>query len=147
MISILVINGPNLASLGTREPAVYGETSAGELESQIRNWGNDAGFNIVFEQSDQEGCLVSAIHSSSEKENCKAMIINPGGFSHTSVALLDAMRAFKGPVIEIHISQIHRREPYRHRMLTAGAADTVISGAGTYGYYLAMETAKEMLRR
>ena len=145
MINILVINGPNLASLGTREPAVYGGTSAGELESQIRNWGKNAGFNVVFEQSDQEGYLVSAIHSSSE--SCKAVIINPGGFSHTSVALLDAMRAFKGPVIEVHISQIHRREPYRHRMLTAGAADTVISGAGTYGYYLAIETVEEMLRR
>ncbi len=145
MISILILNGPNLASLGTREPSVYGETSAGELESQIKSWGKNAGFNVIFKQSDSEGHLVSAIHSS--PENCKALIINPGAFSHTSIALLDAMRSFKGPVIEVHISQIHKREPYRHRMLTAGAADTIISGAGTYGYYLAIETVKETLRR
>ena len=145
MISILIVNGPNLGSLGTRETAVYGESSADELEFQLAHWGEKAGLNIVFKQSDNEGSLVSAIHSSSD--NCNALIINPGGFSHTSVSLLDAMRAFKGPVIEVHISQIHKREPYRHRMLTAGAADTVISGAGTYGYYLAIETVKEMLRR
>ena len=145
MIDISIYNGPNLASLGIREPMVYGSTSAAELEEQLISWGRLAGFRVAFQQFDQEGQLVTAIHAADEKS--KALIINPGGFSHTSVAVLDAMRSFNGPVVEVHISQIHKREPYRHRMLTAQGAETVISGAGIHGYLLAIETVKELLRR
>lgn len=145
MIDIAIYNGPNLASLGVREPMVYGSTSATELEKQLISWGRLAGFHVFFQQFDQEGQLVTAIHEADEK--CRALIINPGGFSHTSIAVLDAMRAFNGPVVEVHISQIHRREPYRHRMLTAGGAEVVISGAGIHGYLSAIETVKELLRR
>lgn len=145
MIDIAIFNGPNLNSLGIREPMVYGGTSAAKLESMLLSWGIEAGFRVLFQQFDQEGQLVTAIQKASE--SCQALIINPGGFSHTSVAVLDAMRAFNGPVVEIHISQIHKREPYRHRMLTAGGAEVVISGAGVHGYLSAIEIVKELLRR
>ena len=145
MTEIAIINGPNLASLGVREPMIYGDTSASKLESLLIAWGESTGIKVFFQQFDIEGQVVTAINSASE--NCDALVINPGGLSHTSVAVLDAMRAFKGPVVEVHISQIHRREPYRHRMLTAGGAEAFISGAGIYGYISAMETVKELLRR
>ncbi len=145
MSNIAVINGPNLASLGVREPMIYGDTTALELGVELAAWGRNAGFSILFQQFDQEGQLVTAIQKASE--SCQALIINPGGFSHTSVAILDSMRAFKGPVVEVHISQIHRREPYRHRMLTAGGAEVLIAGAGIHGYLSAIETVKELLRR
>ncbi len=145
MSKIAIFNGPNLASLGMREPMIYGDTSASELESLLAAWGRKVGLVVFFQQFDVEGQMVTAINDASE--SLDALIINPGGFSHTSVAVLDAMRAFNGPVVEVHISQIHRREPYRHRMLTAGGAEVVISGAGIYGYLSAIETVKELLRR
>ncbi|MCP4646489.1 MAG: 3-dehydroquinate dehydratase [bacterium] len=145
MSALTIINGPNLSSLGLREPMIYGTTSASELECQLVLWGKNENLEVSFLQLDNEGSIVEAIHSSSG--SCDALVINPGGLSHTSVAVLDAMRAFKGPVVEIHISQIHRREPYRHRMLTAGGADVIISGAGIHGYLLAIKTVKELLRR
>jgi 3-dehydroquinate dehydratase-2 len=145
MTDIAVFNGPNLASLGVREPAIYGSTSAAELEMKLVEWGEISGFNTVFRQYDNEGQLVAAVNEVSS--SCRALVINPGGLSHTSVAVLDAMLAFNGPVVEVHISQIHRREPYRHRMLTAGGADAVVSGAGIYGYFSAIGIARELLRR
>ncbi len=145
MSDIAVINGPNLASLGAREPLIYGDTTASELGLKLTAWGKNAGLKVFFQQFDQEGQMVTAIQKASE--SCQALIINPGGFSHTSVAILDSMRAFKGPVVEVHISQIHRREPYRHRMLTAGGAEVLIAGAGIHGYLSAIETVKELLRR
>jgi 3-dehydroquinate dehydratase-2 len=145
MSDIAVFNGPNLASLGIREPAIYGETSSVELESKLKEWCMQAGFGVVFGQYDSEGQLVAAVNKASL--NCEALIINPGGLSHTSVAVLDAMRAFKGPVVEVHISQIHTREPYRHRMLTAGGAGVIVSGAGVYGYFSAIDIVRELLRR
>ncbi|MCD4708772.1 MAG: 3-dehydroquinate dehydratase [Candidatus Sabulitectum sp.] len=145
MSRVAIFNGPNLASLGIREPMIYGSTSALELESLLASWGRKAGFDVLFKQLNLEGRMVTAINDASERVD--ALIINPGGLSHTSVAVLDAMRAFSGPVVEVHISQIHKREPYRHRMLTAGGAEVVISGAGIRGYFLAIETVKELLRR
>lgn len=145
MSRILIINGPNLAMLGVREPAVYGNTSAHELESLLKVWGREAGCEVCYFQFDLEGDIVAAVNGASG--SYLGLAINPGGLSHTSVAVLDAMRAFKGPVVEIHISQIHRREPYRHRMLTAGGAEAIISGAGIYGYCLAIKTLKELTRR
>ncbi len=145
MSVIAGLNGPNLAKLGIREPMIYGDLSAGELEHLLVRWGESAGFSILFQQYDVEGDMVTAVGEASK--NCEALIINPGGLSHTSVSILDAMRAFHGPVVEVHISQIHKREPYRHRMLTAGGAEVVISGAGINGYLLAIQTVKELLRR
>lgn len=145
MSRIAIFNGPNLASLGIREPMIYGDTSASELESLLIAWGRKAGYDVFFQQFDVEGQLVTAINGASGRMD--ALIINPGGLSHISVAVLDAMRAFSGPVVEVHISQIHKREPFRHRMLTAGGAEVVISGAGIHGYLSAIETVKELLRR
>ena len=147
MSEIVIINGTSVASIGVREPMIYGDTSASELDSLLTKWGKNAGFSISFQQFDAEGPMVTAINTASGNENTSALIINPGGLSHTSVAVLDAMRAFEGPVVEIHISQIHKREPYRHRMLTAQGAEVVISGAGIHGYLTAIETVKELLRR
>ncbi len=145
MRRIAIINGPNLSSLGVREPMIYGSISATELKSQLISWGESDDFEIIFNQHDNEGQIVETIHNASER--CDALIINPGGFSHTSVAVLDAMRAFSGPVVEVHISQIHKREPYRHRMLTAGGAEAVVSGAGIHGYLSAIKIIIELLRR
>ena len=145
MTTIAVINGPNLGMLGKREPEVYGSVTEEQLESMIRSHASGCGFAINFHQYHLQGDMVGAVNSASG--NCAGLVINPGGYSHTSVALLDAMRSFQGPVIEVHISQIHRREPYRHRMLTAQGADTVISGAGVHGYISAIDIIKENLRR
>jgi 3-dehydroquinate dehydratase-2 len=145
MTRIAIINGPNLASLGIREPMIYGNTSASRLEEILVESAENKGCLVFFQQHDSEGQIVTAVNEASG--SCDALIINPGGLSHTSVAVLDAMRAFGGPVVEVHISPIHSREPYRHRMLTAGGADAIISGAGIYGYISAIEIAKELLRR
>ncbi len=145
MITITVLNGPNLGSLGHREPEVYGDVTASQLQESLREFGGKLGCAVDFSRHETQGGLTGAISAASGVS--EGLIINPGAFSHTSVAVMDAMRAFQGPVIEVHISQIHRREPFRHRMLTAMGADVVISGAGTRGYLSAMEIIMELLRR
>jgi len=145
MIKITILNGPNLSILGLREPDVYGSESSEELLRLIDRTASDLGCSALVEQHDSQGELVAAVNRASEDSN--GLVINPGGYSHTSVAVMDAMRAFKGPVVEVHVSQIHRREPYRHRMLTAQGADAVITGAGIYGYVTAIQTIIELLRR
>lgn len=145
MISIAVLNGPNLNTLGIREPEVYGNASLADLEISIKEFASGLGCSIVFEQHDTQGDLCAAVNRTSGVSS--GLVINPGAFSHTSVAVLDAMRSFQGPVIEVHISPIHKREPFRHRMLTAQGADAVVSGAGTRGYLSAIEIILELLRR
>lgn len=145
MIRIAVINGPNLGNLGTREPEIYGNGTSPELEAYLREAADRLGCSISFEQHDSRGELVAAVNRASGASD--GLVINPGGYSHASVAVLDAMRSFKGPVAEVHLSQIHRREPFRHRMLTAQGADVVVSGAGARGYLSAIEILLELLRR
>lgn len=145
MISVFILNGPNLASLGKREPNIYGQVSHDQLQNQFKDISELENCQFTFFQSDSEGAIVEAIQDASLSHD--ALIINPGAFSHTSVAVLDAMRAFSGPVVEVHISQIHKREPYRHRMLTAQGAEALISGAGVYGYILAFKMILDLLRR
>lgn len=145
MINIAVLNGPNLSTLGKREPEIYGTDSPDDLQKHISDLAGELGCTITFEQHDTQGGLSAAVNRLSAVS--AGLVINPGGFSHTSVAVMDAMRAFQGPVVEVHISQIHRREPFRHRMLTAQGADAVISGAGTRGYLSAIEILLELLRR
>jgi len=145
MINIAVLNGPNLSNLGDREPEIYGKETPSDILIQLGEFAEKCGCSVTFEQHDTQGELCEAVNRLSGVS--KGLVINPGGFSHTSVAVMDAMRAFKGPVIEVHISQIHRREPFRHRMLTAQSADVVISGAGTRGYLSAIELIMELLRR
>lgn len=145
MISVFIVNGPNLASLGKREPEIYGEKSYSDLRAKFQELSENKKYRFTFFQDDSEGAIVKAIQDASQSYD--GLIINPGAYSHTSVAVLDAMRTFAGPVIEVHISQIHKREPYRHRMLTAQGADALISGAGVYGYNLAFNTILDLLRR
>ncbi len=145
MTKITVLNGPSLNMLGIREPDVYGSSGYDDLCRMISSHAESSGCQVDFFQYDLQGEMVSCINKSSGIS--RGLIVNPGGYSHTSVAVMDAMIAFTGPVVEVHISQIHRREPFRHRMLTARGADAVISGAGFSGYLSAMDIILEMLRR
>jgi 3-dehydroquinate dehydratase-2 len=135
MSSYLVINGPNLNLLGNRENNLYGNLSLKELEQYTNK--RLEGVKTEWKQSNIEGELVEFIQGAAQK-NYKAVIINPGAYSHTSVAILDALRSLTIPVIEVHLSQIYQRESYRRSLLTAGAASVIMSGLGKDAYYLAI---------
>ncbi len=145
MLEITVLNGPNLASLGTREPEVYGSETLESINEGLRTQALELGASVESFQYDSEGELAGAIAKAALRGG--ALIINPGAYSHTSIAVMDAMKAFPGPVIEVHISNVHGREPFRHRLITAMGADSVISGAGAMGYSLALVLAVNLLRR
>jgi 3-dehydroquinate dehydratase II len=145
MIRTAVLNGPNLQGLGHREPEIYGSGTNDDLMEMLKSAADRLSCSVEISQASSEGLFTAEINRLSGEVS--GLIVNPGGYSHTSVAVLDAMRAFRGPVVEVHVSQIHRREPYRHRMLTAGGADAVISGAGLFGYVTALEIILYMLRR
>jgi len=138
MKKILIINGPNLNMLGQREPEVYGKDTLDDLikftESKI---GNAAA--LVWYQSNIEGELVSRIQAA-HLEGFDALIINPGGYAHTSVAIHDAMKILKIPVIEAHLSQVYKREEFRHTLLTAKAATAIMTGFGKQTYYIAINS-------
>jgi 3-dehydroquinate dehydratase II len=133
---ILVLNGPNLNRLGKREPEIYGTITLADLESALA----DAFPNVRFQfsQSNHEGELINSLHAAGD-EGLDGVVINPAGFSHTSVALRDAIASIDVPVIEVHISNIHAREPFRHHSLTASASSGVITGLGLRGYHLAVQ--------
>jgi 3-dehydroquinate dehydratase-2 len=143
MTRVLVLNGPNLASLGRREPELYGGRSLADVESELRERAAALGVEIRAEQRNGEGELIGLIEA--ETGHADAVVINPGGFSHTSVALLDALRAFPGVVVEVHLTNTLQREAYRRVMLTAEAADALILGLGASGYALALEAAARMV--
>ena len=145
MVEITLINGPNLAALGSREPGIYGQETLSEIVSTLFRRASEMGARITSVQADGEGQVVSAVNTAAERGG--ALIINPGAFSHSSVAIMDSMSAFPGPVIEVHLSNVHGREQFRRRMLTAAAADAVICGAGALGYSLALDLALNLLRR
>jgi 3-dehydroquinate dehydratase-2 len=131
---IFILNGPNLNRLGTREPAIYGHTTLAEIEAQCRSAVPEHA--IVFRQTNYEGELVDWVQEAIDA--ARAIIINPAGFSFTSVALLDALRMFPGPIIEVHISNIHARPPPHRDSLISRAATGVIAGLGSEGYILAL---------
>jgi 3-dehydroquinate dehydratase-2 len=131
---IFILNGPNLNRLGTREPAIYSYTPLAEIEAQCRSAA--AGQSIVFRQTNYEGELVEWVQQAIDE--ARAIIINPAGFSFTSVALLDALRMFPGPIIEVHISNIHARPPPHRDSLISPAATGVVAGLGPRGYVLAL---------
>jgi 3-dehydroquinate dehydratase-2 len=143
MTRILVLNGPNLGTLGSREPEIYGSDTLADIEAALRRRAAELEVDIRLEQSNHEGVLVDLL----EEERAKAdgCIINPGGLSHTSVVLADALRAFAHPVVEVHLSNIFAREPVRRVSLCAEAAVAVISGLGPRGYMLAMDGLVGML--
>lgn len=136
-MKILVLNGPNLNLLGSREPAVYGATTLAEVEAQLSALGGVRGAQVVCFQSNHEGALIDRIHAA-RTEAVDAIVINPGGLTHTSVALRDALAGVAIPFIELHISNVHRRETFRHHSYLSGIALAVVAGLGTDGYRLAV---------
>ncbi len=141
---LLLINGPNLNLLGTREPAVYGSTSLYDVETAAQQQANAHGASLEYYQSNHEGQLIDRIHAA-RLENIDAIIINPGGLTHTSVALRDALSGVSIPFIEVHISNIHQRESFRHHSYLSSVAKGVICGLGVDGYRLAIDFALKNL--
>lgn len=136
-MKILVLNGPNLNLLGTREPQTYGATTLAEVQAQLQDLGARRGAEVACFQSNHEGALIDRIHAA-RGEAVDAIVINPGGLTHTSVALRDALAGVAIPFIEVHISNVHRREPFRHHSYLSGIALAVLAGLGTDGYRLAL---------
>jgi 3-dehydroquinate dehydratase-2 len=136
---IMILNGPNLNMLGIREPHIYGSTTLDAIKSACEEFATFAGAKLDFHQSNHEGVLVDLIQSA--RTDADALIINPAGFSFTSIAIYDALKTFEGPIFEVHISNIHARdELHRHSKLSA-AVKAVIAGLGPYGYIVAMQAA------
>lgn len=137
MIKIALVHGPNLNLLGQRNPEVYGNLTLEKLEAAVAERAAELGAEVEAFQSNHEGELIDALHAAGK--SCQGVIFNPGGYSHTSVALRDAVEASRIPVIEVHISNIHGREHFRRTSLTAAAAQACISGMGLQGYLSALE--------
>ncbi len=140
-----VLNGPNLNLLGTREPEIYGSDSLADIEKACQAKAAGLGLALDFRQSNTEGTLVDWVQEAGSKG--AGLIINPGGYTHTSVALLDALSAVAIPKIELHLSNIHAREEFRRRSVTASAADGLIMGLGAAGYGLALEALAALIDR
>ena len=136
---VMILNGPNLNLLGEREPHIYGSTTLAAIESSCRQLAEAIGAKLTFHQSNHEGALVDWVQAA--RKEADALIINPAGLSFHSIPLLDALKTFDGPIVELHISNIHARdELHRHSKLSA-AATSVICGLGPYGYIVAMQAA------
>ncbi|TCL01127.1 3-dehydroquinate dehydratase [Shimia isoporae] len=141
--TIYILNGPNLNLLGKREPDLYGHDTLADVETACANLGNEFGFSVNLMQSNHEGEIVEMIHDA--REHAAGIIINPAAYTHTSVAILDALQAFEGPVLEVHISNVYKREAFRHHSYVSQRADGVIAGFGVEGYSLAMRRMASLL--
>lgn len=148
MKKILIMNGPNLNLLGMREPDKYGATTLAELEVMCAKKTAECGYGVEFFQSNHEGDLVDKIHEAGNSYKAgllKGVIFNPGAYTHTSIALHDAIIGVGGlPVVEVHISNVHAREPFRHQSYISPVAASIIIGCGVYGYILAIQALKNM---
>ncbi|NBA96485.1 type II 3-dehydroquinate dehydratase [Pseudomonas sp. R5(2019)] len=133
----LVLNGPNLNMLGTREPANYGHETLADVSALCSRTGEALGLDIEFRQTNHEGEMIDWIHQA--RGRCTAIVINPGAWTHTSVAIRDALVASEVPVFEVHISNVHKREEFRHHSYVSGIAVAVMAGFGTHGYALALQ--------
>ena len=140
---IYVLNGPNLNLLGKRQPDIYGHETLADVERDCRAVAGELGLEIKFHQSNREYEIVDWIHEA--RETAGGIAINPAAFTHTSVAILDALNTFDGPVIEIHISNVHKREAFRHHSYVSGRAEGVIAGFGTQGYSLAIRRLAKLI--
>ena len=145
MMKIRVINGPNLNLLGTREPQIYGNTTLGSIESMLGHEAREYGVEIEFFQSNHEGDLIDCIHEAA-RECCDGLILNPGAYTHYSYAIRDALASIDVPKIEVHISNIHQREEFRHTSVTAPVCTGQIAGLGLQGYLLAVDAIINMLK-
>ncbi len=141
--TIDVLNGPNLNLLGTREPEIYGAETLDEIAGALEDRARELGLSIDVRQSNHEGHLIDWLHEASA-EGAKAVILNAGGFTHTSIALHDAIKSIKVPVIEVHLSNPQAREPFRHHSYVAAAARGSIAGFGPLGYQLALDAAARL---
>lgn len=140
---VTLLNGPNLNLLGLRQPEIYGRETLDEVVAKMARQAKELGLGLAARQSNHEGQLVDWIQEA--RGASAGIIINPGAYSHTSVAVLDALHAFEGPVLEVHISNIHRREDFRHHSFVSQRADGVIAGFGTEGYLLALRRMATLL--
>jgi len=133
---VFILNGPNLNLLGKRQPHIYGHETLADVEAACRTQATDLSLDLRFHQSNREYEIIDWIHEA--RDSAGGIVINPGAFTHTSVAILDALNAFDAPVFEVHISNVHKRESFRHHSYVSLRADGVIAGFGTQGYLLAL---------
>lgn len=141
--TVFLINGPNLNLLGKREPAIYGADTLDDVTARCEALANPVGITLRSMQSNHEGQIIDWIHEA--RDAAKAIIINPGAFTHTSVAIFDALQAFEGFVFEVHISNVHKREAFRHHSYVSALADGVLAGFGVEGYELALRRVISLL--
>jgi 3-dehydroquinate dehydratase-2 len=142
---LVILNGPNLNLLGVREPHIYGTTTLAAVEASCRDLAKLLDATLAFHQSNHEGALVDLIQAA--RIEADALILNPAGYSFTSIAMFDALKTFEGPFIEVHISNIHARDELHRHSILSRAARAVICGLGPYGYIVAMQAALQMLGR
>ncbi|MDF1608735.1 type II 3-dehydroquinate dehydratase [Hoeflea sp. YIM 152468] len=142
--TIYVLNGPNLNLLGKRQPEIYGSETLADVEAATASQAREHGLAVRFLQSNAEHQLIDWIHEA--REQAVAIVINPAAYSHTSVAILDALNTFEGPVIEVHISNVHKREDFRHHSYVSLRADGVIAGCGTQGYRMAVDRVAHLVK-
>ena len=141
---VLVIHGPNLNLLGTREPEIYGKTTLDEINSSLEELGSRLGLTVEIFQSNHEGAIVDKIQQAVSMQ--KGLIINPAAYTHTSIAIRDALVMLDIPIIEIHISNIYKREPFRHQTLIGDVVTAQIKGFGVQGYTMALEALAKMIK-
>jgi len=140
---VFVLNGPNLNLLGKRQPHIYGHETLADVERDCRSLCAELNLDLRFHQSNREYEIIDWIHEA--RETAGGIAINPAAFTHTSVAILDALNTFDSPVIEVHISNVHKREAFRHHSFVSQRADAVIAGAGTQGYLLAIRRLHRLI--
>lgn len=141
MPSILILNGPNLNLLGTRQPEVYGTTTLADIEAMCHQAAEGLGVEVAFAQSNHEGTLIDQIHAAKGKH--AGIVLNAGAYTHTSIALMDAIASVELPVVELHLSNVHAREPFRHTSYIAPVSLGLICGFGAHGYVLALTAITE----
>lgn len=140
---VYVLNGPNLNLLGKRQPHIYGHETLADIERDCRTLAAELQLELQFHQTNREYEIIDWIHQA--RESAAGIVINPAAFTHTSVAILDALNTFDAPVIEVHISNVHKREPFRHHSFISSRADGVIAGFGTQGYQLALRRVARLI--
>ncbi len=140
---VYVLNGPNLNLLGKRQPHIYGHETLADVEAACRALAKDLNLDLHFHQSNREYEIIDWIHQA--RETAGGIVINPAAFTHTSVAILDALNTFEAPIIEVHISNVHKREAFRHHSYVSLRADGVIAGCGTQGYTLALRRIAHLI--